>query len=74
MYPRAAEAAGCENLTVNHSKHFKDPDTVVHTNNVEGIHGTIKRYARSQFGRLPSLSEDGFTNYLDLLVCSFEDG
>ena len=68
VYPRAAEAAGCEHLTVNHSKHFKDPDTGVHTNNVEGIHGTIKRCARSQFGRLPSLSDDGFTNYLDLLV------
>ena len=68
VYPRAAEAAGCQHLTVNHSKCFKDPDTGVHTNNVEGIHGTIKRSARSQFGRLPSLSDDGFTNYLDLLV------
>ena len=54
--------------TVNHSKHFKDPETGVHTNNVEGIHGIIKKIARNQFGRLPSLNDDGFTNYLDLLV------
>ena len=67
-YPACARAAGVTHLTVNHSKHFADPETGVHTNNVEGIHGVIKKYARAQFGRLPNLSSSGFTNYLDLLV------
>ena len=67
-YPACARAAGVTHLTVNHSEHFKDPETGVHTNNVEGIHGVIKKYARAQFGRLPNLSSSGFTNYLDLLV------
>ena len=37
-------------------------------NNVEGIHGVIKRDARRQFGRLPYLTGDGQPYYLDLLV------
>ena len=67
-YPAAAEAAGVTHLTVNHAKTFRDPDTGAHTNNVEGIHGVIKRAALAQFSRLPYLMRDGMTYYLDLLI------
>ena len=66
-YRTATQAAEVTHLTVNHSETFRDPDTGVHTNNVEGIHGVIKKDARRQFGRLPYLTEDGQTYYLDLL-------
>ena len=52
---------------VNHSKEFKTADGH-HTNNCEGIHGVLKRDARSQFGRLPYLTGEGKTFYLDLVV------
>ena len=67
-YPAAAEAANVTHFTVNHSKGFKDYETGHHTNNVEGIHGVIKRDARAQFNRLPYLNKDGDSYYLDLLV------
>ena len=67
-YPAAAEAAHCEHLTVNHSEGFKDPNTGAHTNNVEGIHGVLKRDARAQFGRLPYITSQGESYYIDLLV------
>ena len=67
-YPSAAEAAKVSHFTVNHSKEFKNPETGVHTNNCEGMHGVIKRDAFSQFGRLPYLNGEGDTYYLDLLV------
>ena len=67
-YPAAAEAAKVMHLTVNHSVHFKDPDTGAHTNHVEGIHAVLKKDCRQQFGRLPYLSSLGETYYLDLLV------
>ena len=53
--------------TVNHSQNFKDPVSGVHTNNVEGIHATLKKDSRTQFGRLPSV-RNGHVHYLDLVV------
>ena len=53
---------------MNHRQEFKDPETGVHTNNVEGIHSFIKKASRQQFGRLPILSNGGETHYLDLIV------
>ena len=67
-YPGAARAAQVNHITVNHSKHFKDPETGAHSNNVEGIHGVLKQDGRSQFGRLPYLNSEGNVYYLDLLV------
>ena len=51
-YIKSAKAAKVSHFTVNHSKEFKNPETGVHTNNVEGMHGVIKRDGYSQFGRL----------------------
>ena len=68
-YPSAAQAAGVAHFTVNHSKGFVDPETGRNTNAIEGFHGNIKTDARAQFsGRLPYLSCEGLTYYLDLLV------
>ena len=67
-YPECAARAECTHKTVNHSEHFRDPDSGVHTNNVEGIHGVLKRAAMAQFGRLPYLPSDGLPYYLDLLI------
>ena len=51
-YIKSAKAAKVSHFTVNHSREFKNPETGVHTNNVEGMHGVIKRDGYSQFGRL----------------------
>ena len=67
-YRAATAAVDVPHLTVNHSETFRDPDTGVHTNNVEGIHAVIKKDARRQFGRLPYLTAEGQSYYLDLLV------
>ena len=67
-YPGAAEAAQVSHYVVNHSKTFKDPETGACTNNVEGIHGVIKKDGQQQFGRLPYLTDEGNTYYLDLLI------
>ena len=53
--------------TVNHSQNFKDPVSGVHMNNVEGIHATLEKDSRAQFGRLSSV-RNGHVYYLDLVV------
>ena len=54
--------------TVNHSVEFVNRETGACTNRVEGLHGVLKKESRSQFGRLPYLTQHGETYYLDLLV------
>ena len=66
-YPIAAKAAKCVHKTVNHSEGFINKETGVHTNNVEGIHATLKKDARKQFGRLPYLTTEGLPYYIDLV-------
>jgi transposase-like protein len=34
---------GYKNGTVNHSKHFKDPITKIHTNNIENLWNAVKQ-------------------------------
>ena len=67
-YPLSVEAAGCTHLVVNHKKEWKNPETGAHTNHVEGIHGVLKDDGKAQFRRLPYLTGNGETYYLDLLV------
>eukprot|EP00744_Colponema_vietnamica_P004071 GILI01006135.1.p1 GENE.GILI01006135.1~~GILI01006135.1.p1 ORF type:complete len:296 (+),score=62.17 GILI01006135.1:1053-1940(+) len=38
-------------LTVNHSKHFKDPVTKAHTNHVESLHSHLKDEAKGGLGQ-----------------------
>ena len=52
---------------MNHSKHFKDPTTGVHTNNVEGVHALIKKDSGRQFNRSPDMKQEiGLVLYLEL--------
>ena len=67
-YIQAAKAAKCTHYKVNHSKHFKDPETGVHTNNVEGMHSVVKKDARRQFDCLPYVNQKGGIYYMDLLI------
>lgn len=50
-YVNMTESLQLVHFTVNHSKTFKDPDTGVHTNTVEGTNCAIKRFipVRSRF-------------------------
>ena len=66
-YPIAAKAAKCFHKTVNHSEGFINKETGVHTNNVEGIHATLKKDARKQLSRLPYLTTEGQPYYIDLV-------
>ena len=63
-YPKVAEWLGMDHFTVNHSVTFKDPETGVHTNTVEGVQGTLKKQSRQQISRLPSVNKDGIPYYL----------
>ena len=67
-YPAAAKAAGVVHKTVNHSVEFVNRETGECTNRVEGLHRVLKKDSRSQFDRLPYLTQYGETYYLDLLV------
>ena len=66
-YEEAARAAGVTHHVVNHKKEWVTIEGD-DTNGAEGIHAVVKRDARGQFGRLPYLTADGRTYYLDLLI------
>ena len=66
-YEEAARVAGVTHIVVNHKKEWVTIEGE-NTNGAEGIHSVVKKDARSQFGRLPYLTADGRTYYLDLLI------
>lgn len=43
------EACNVEHRTVNHSRHFRDPETGICTNTVEGLNGALKRSIPQKF-------------------------
>jgi transposase-like protein len=49
--------------TVNHSQHFKDPGTGVHTNTIEGTWAAIKAVISKRYG-----CEDGISNHLGVFI------
>ena len=68
IYPGIAkEIKASKHLTVNHSEHFRDPETGCHTNNVEGMHRIIKHECLKQFNRQPLVEQTGRPIYLDLV-------
>ena len=66
-YPECARIAKVRHSSVNHQEGFTNADGE-HTNVVESIHGVVKREARCQFGRLPSVNGNGQPRYLDLVI------
>ena len=66
-YLKVAEELGLQHHWVNHKENFRDPDTCVNTNAVEGIHAVLKNESRKQFSRLPRMTADGLPLYLDIL-------
>lgn len=55
---------GYTHKTVNHSKYFKDPDTGVCTNQVEGYWSKLKQYLR----RLGVMSSPFLPEYIDVFL------
>ena len=66
-YEQAARAAQVTHYVVNHKREFVTVEGD-NTNGAEGIHAVVKKDGRAQFGRLPYLTRDGRTYYLDLLI------
>lgn len=66
-YVEAARSAQVTHHVVNHKVEFVTIEGE-NTNGAEGIHAVVKKDARAQFGRLPYLTRDGRTYYLDLLI------
>ena len=51
---------GYQHVTVNHSTHFVDPNTGVHTQKVEGLWSLVKR----KYRRINGTSDKNFESYL----------
>jgi len=58
---RQLSSLGFVHETVNHSRHFKDPDTGVCTNHVEAYWNAVKR----RFKQMVGTSEDMVSSHLD---------
>ena len=57
---KAAKAIGYKNVAppVVHERHWRDPETGWHTNDVESENNRIKRWSRKRYGRLLITSSD----------------
>lgn len=61
-YPKVCEELGLRHRIVNHSKWFKDPETGVHTNTVEGQNNGLKMGIPARNRNKKNIS--GFLHYL----------
>jgi hypothetical protein len=54
--------------TVNHAKHFKDPETGAHSNHIEGMWAVLKNELRRRFGRVGFADMEMMNDRLQLAV------
>jgi hypothetical protein len=54
--------------TVNHARHFKDPETGAHSNHIEGMWAVLKNELRRRFGRVGFTDMEMMNDRLQLAV------